>query len=126
MVVHISAGHHSGTLVNALLYHCGLPGLSVDEVPSGALQRDEEPSRASIRRSEAGYLERVTPEEGTSTKSHKGILDEDEDDTEGGGLLLSGWASMPDAAGILRPGIVHRLDKGTTGKAWHVMPLCSS
>eukprot|EP00955_Chlamydomonas_euryale_P052236 355096-Chlamydomonas_euryale.AAC.1 len=26
MVVHISAGHHSGTLVNALLHHCGLPG----------------------------------------------------------------------------------------------------
>lgn len=26
MVVHISAGHHTGTLVNALLHHCGLPG----------------------------------------------------------------------------------------------------
>ncbi|KAF5837609.1 pseudouridine synthase [Dunaliella salina] len=27
MAVHVSAGHHTGTLVNALLYHCGLPGV---------------------------------------------------------------------------------------------------
>ena len=33
MVVHISPGHTSGTLVNALLYHCGLGPL---EVPSGS------------------------------------------------------------------------------------------
>jgi hypothetical protein len=33
MVVHISPGHTSGTLVNALLHHCGLGPL---EVPSGS------------------------------------------------------------------------------------------
>jgi hypothetical protein len=33
MVVHISPGHSSGTLVNALLHHCGLGPL---QVPSGS------------------------------------------------------------------------------------------
>lgn len=30
MCVHISPGHHTGTLVNALLAHCGLPGVRID------------------------------------------------------------------------------------------------
>jgi hypothetical protein len=33
MVVHLSPGHSRGTLVNALLAHCGLPPMSV---PSGS------------------------------------------------------------------------------------------
>ena len=130
MVVHISAGHHSGTLVNALLYHCGLPGLSVDQVPSGALQKDEEAtSNSTGRRLEAGSSEMVDLGEGPSTNGHDDVVDEDEDDTEVGGLMLSGGLSASQgASGILRPGIVHRLDKGTTGKGVRhdPVPLFSS
>ena len=37
MAVHVSAGHHTGTLVNALLYHCGLPGVSAHpHAPQGS------------------------------------------------------------------------------------------
>ncbi|PSC67546.1 ribosomal large subunit pseudouridine synthase D [Micractinium conductrix] len=41
-------------------------------------------------------------------------LEGDEDDDEGGGLLLVGPAGSAGGATI-RPGIVHRLDRGTTG-----------
>ncbi|KAJ9528066.1 hypothetical protein QJQ45_005663 [Haematococcus lacustris] len=37
MPVHTSAGHHSGTLVNALLHHWGLPGILIDPSQPSAL-----------------------------------------------------------------------------------------
>ena len=35
MVVHPSPGHDRGTLVNALLHHCGLGSISAKDHPSG-------------------------------------------------------------------------------------------
>ena len=76
MVTHPSAGHASGTLVNAVLGHCDLPELVV---PTG-------------RRS---------------------IADEDEEEEKDDDDDVS---SDSDARGsMIRPGIVHRLDKGTSG-----------
>ncbi|GAX81297.1 hypothetical protein CEUSTIGMA_g8728.t1 [Chlamydomonas eustigma] len=92
MVVHISHGHYHGTLVNALLYHCGLSGLSVGDVPSGSTI---DPSSISDR-----------------IKSVDEGEDEDEDNLKNA-ASLPGLLSQPP--GILRPGIVHRLDKGTSG-----------
>jgi len=69
VVVHPSAGHASGTLVNAFLHHVSLPGAEVDSGEEEAGEGDE---------SSADFL-------GTA------------------------------AAASLRPGIVHRLDKGTSG-----------
>lgn len=80
MVTHPSAGHASGTLVNAVLGHCDLPELVV---PTG---------RASISaEGEGGDLDAEAEAEGGA-----------EDDTD-------------DDAGSIRPGIVHRLDRGTSG-----------
>jgi hypothetical protein len=36
MVVHPSPGHHQGTLVNAVLFHCGLPEISMPTVGSAS------------------------------------------------------------------------------------------
>ncbi|QDZ19874.1 pseudouridine synthase [Chloropicon primus] len=80
LVVHPAPGNHGGTLVNAVLHHCNLPGLRV------------------------------------------GGLDEGEDgEGEGNGEGASSphpyrkaelmYGSVP----VPRPGIVHRLDKGTSG-----------
>ena len=81
MVTHPSAGHASGTLVNAVLGHCELPELVV---PLG---------RKSTASSQRGGEDEEDDE------------DEDEDD------LIAG-----DSQGVtMRPGIVHRLDKGTSG-----------
>jgi RluA family pseudouridine synthase len=76
MVVHPSAGHESGTLVNAVLFHCRLPPM---RVLSGNQRAREK-------------------------------TDGDEADSS---LIFANPADFPDT--IIRPGIVHRLDKGTTG-----------
>ena len=89
LVVHPAPGHASGTLVNAVLHHCGLPGLRFGA--SGPAGASEEPGAA------AGP-----------------VLDLEDGEAAGewaGGLLPAGSSS----GGTLRPGIVHRLDKGTTG-----------
>jgi len=76
MVTHPSAGHASGTLVNAVLGHCELPELVVPTGRKSTTHRDGEDE------------------------------DEDEDEEPIGG----------DSQGVTtRPGIVHRLDKGTSG-----------
>ena len=89
-VVHPSAGHWTGTLVNALLHHCGLPPT---RVPSGSLppkglmgSESEEAMDASLHEDEDHPLPPLTPA-----------------------------AGVFGAAPTVRPGIVHRLDKGTTG-----------
>lgn len=78
MVVHPAPGHPSGTLVNALLYHCGSlpsppayhPPKHPADDPEGADPVDDEPSDGAV------------------------------------GLSIGGER---------RPGIVHRLDQGTSG-----------
>ena len=79
MVVHPSAGHQSGTLVNAVLFHCRLP-------PMRVLSGNQH------------------------TLSARAKTDGDEADSS---LIFANPADFPDT--IIRPGIVHRLDKGTTG-----------
>lgn len=95
MVMHPSPGHYSGTLVNAVLHHCGLSSYALDgtDATSGnslvgnGLLRDD-------------ALETM----------------DDEDDEDG---LLINHCSLGGRArhgrDVIRPGIVHRLDKGTTG-----------
>ena len=95
MVMHPSPGHCTGTMVNALLHHCGIvEGVSV---PSG------------------GGIESV----GTSSLPQDDDDGDDDDDDISLSRLLgtfgdTGDGSFPPTATI-RPGIVHRLDKGTTG-----------
>jgi len=79
MVVHPSAGHAGGTLVNAVLHHCALPPL---RLPPGAAAR-------------------------------AGLLPEEADAEDGDEPALPASAGL--GAATLRPGIVHRRDKGTSG-----------
>jgi len=106
MVMHPSPGHYTGTMVNALLHHCGLPPLQVDPGDSStAADRSFDDLSSSTE-------DEDDPEEdgegGTTTERKPG----------GGGGLLGG-ATTPLAVNasnpVIRPGIVHRLDKGTTG-----------
>lgn len=134
MVMHPSPGHYSGTLVNALLHHCGLPAmqLTTGEAPplslGGALN---DPSShgsgggSSSSNSESGEGE---------GEGELGSL-ESEDDDDASSLVLTlpqpapgllppslqqqglqqGQQQQQQVAATIRPGIVHRLDKGTTG-----------
>ena len=78
LVVHPSAGHESGTLVNAVLFHCELPATRV----MLGNERDTRPFQ-------------------------------EEHDRDEQTMITTGSSS--DHSGIVRPGIVHRLDKGTSG-----------
>ena len=96
MVVHPSAGHASGTLVNAVLHHCGLPPM---RVASGTA-----PPSALLPPADTG-------DDGMDGEGD----DDDDDDTEGGGSTLFLAPPHLSSGAVLRPGIVHRLDKGTSG-----------
>ncbi|KAG0565136.1 hypothetical protein KC19_8G167600 [Ceratodon purpureus] len=85
MVVHPAPGHSGGTLVNALLHHCGLPAMKYS---SGS------PPRIALE----------TPDDSEES-------DEETDEEAAGGILTT-WSGP---APVIRPGIVHRLDKGTSG-----------
>ncbi|CAG9463637.1 unnamed protein product [Pedinophyceae sp. YPF-701] len=85
MVTHPAPGNYSGTLVNALLHHLGLGGVRVEG---------------------GGRVERV--DGGRDVES-----DDDDDGCIPGGL--EGAEEGPGGEWVIRPGIVHRLDKGTTG-----------
>ncbi len=76
MVVHPAHGNYSGTLVNALLFHCGTLS-TLNEIPF--------------------------EEEGGSASEAEG---ESEEGSKGGFSGING---------VLRPGIVHRIDKDTSG-----------
>lgn len=81
MVVHPSPGHGSGTLVNAVLFHCGLPAVSLAEGDTG--------------NEDAADIE---------------VVELATDKDQGGAQMLPTAANN---TAVLRPGIVHRLDKGT-------------
>jgi tRNA pseudouridine synthase 2 len=95
MVTHPSAGHYSGTLVNALLHHCHLPAISL----------------VGEQHQQQGGLD---GEAGSALSDGDDVEEAEEGEAGGGGGLLAMGAADP-AAGIVRPGVVHRLDKGTTG-----------
>ena len=120
MVMHPSPGRFSGTLVNALLHHCGLPAVRIEDVNDH--DTNAQNSRNASRRSLSSL--------------QSGETWEDDEDDDGYGPLA---ARMPFVVGasrenssarytetnnrleksvdetVIRPGIVHRLDKGTTG-----------
>lgn len=79
MVMHPSPGHCSGTMVNALLYHCGI----TEGIP----------------------LDSSDPSVGSSLDATASV------DLEHSDVAVQ---NNPNTQSI-RPGIVHRLDKGTTG-----------
>ena len=105
MVMHPSPGHYTGTMVNALLFHCGLPAVrlsSSEDLPPPALNSLNIDFNAVTIRED----------------------DDEDDDVEDDDVLLpelimennsNNSSSSSAAAAIIRPGIVHRLDKGTTG-----------
>ncbi|GAB4822268.1 hypothetical protein N2152v2_009314 [Parachlorella kessleri] len=134
MVMHPSPGHYTGTLVNALLHHCGLPAMRLRSGQAaplslggsaglGNVQEESQPhnSSSTCGNGEAALLLDDTEDD---YGSGEGVSDDDAD----GSLLLSfvpaaaaaaaGGApssSQAPALATIRPGIVHRLDKGTTG-----------
>ncbi|KAL3691595.1 hypothetical protein R1sor_005246 [Riccia sorocarpa] len=91
MVVHPAPGHSKGTLVNALLHHCGLPAMQLVTGSSG---------------SQGGLL---VSQEGDEEED---IVDGDEEAVEFQTPRRLEWSGP---APVIRPGIVHRLDKGTSG-----------
>jgi len=78
MVVHPAHGNYTGTLVNALLYHCG----TLSTVNAESYEKDEN--------------------------------DDDEKDGDIGEDNV-GKGGFQEINGVLRPGIVHRIDKDTSG-----------
>lgn len=118
MVVHLSPGHSTGTLVNALLAHCGLPscevacGSSSSSNGSGLLSH-----AATAAGSSAGVLGGMLEDdldEGETEESEPDITNNTTDDLQNKSAYLHN-NSAGSTPGILRPGIVHRLDRGTSG-----------
>jgi 23S rRNA pseudouridine1911/1915/1917 synthase len=94
MVVHPSPGHYGGTLVNAILHRYSLPAVSI--ASEGMLevldvQFDEEDADPVLP---AAHPSNSPLEQGTG---HCKALPQNGNEA------------------VVRPGIVHRLDKGTTG-----------
>lgn len=110
MVMHPSPGHCSGTMVNALLHHCGISeGIPIadgieglDPSVGGSLM----PMFPVGKRFNAG-------DQGDNDEKNNDYNDNDDD----GDDVPLPVALAPPATGTsnIRPGIVHRLDKGTTG-----------
>lgn len=105
MVMHPSPGHYTGTLVNALLHHCGLGPMRVDPGDAAPLSLA------------------ASPDAGDDQDEHDADADADLevdfDEEDAAALVLRPAAAASSSASYLgptiRPGIVHRLDKGTTG-----------
>ena len=129
MVMHPAPGHYTGTMVNALLYHCDLPSVKLsvaDAIDTGSSSASSGGSSNSSSSIATDGLHLIDSE----------IRDEDEDDI-GVELRLgnqqppeqivagissspfqdlkAGLSSVGSDSYVIRPGIVHRLDKGTTG-----------
>eukprot|EP00899_Mesostigma_viride_P018817 jgi/Mesvir1/26937/Mv20658-RA.1 len=98
MVVHPAPGHRSGTLVNAILHHCKLPGGYEVRVTDG----EEEDSQGEM----AGPVADGSSGETLATAS---TVDGDKEDELAAATREAG--GPPN----VRPGIVHRIDKGTSG-----------
>lgn len=87
MVTHPAPGNYTGTLVNAVLHHCGLGAVQFGTVSLEGQQQ-------------------LPLEEDDD--------DDDGDDGDGDNIMQQIIPNTPTTT-IIRPGIVHRLDKGTTG-----------
>jgi len=114
MVMHPSPGHCSGTMVNALLHHCGISeGIPIADGLEGL-----DPSVGGSLMPMFPVGARLKAGEQSNTDEHineyHDAADDDDDEEEEEDTIV---AVAPRAAGTsnIRPGIVHRLDKGTTG-----------
>ena len=133
MVAHPSPGHATGTLVNALLHRFQLPALRLNAEGLAVLSVDGVPLLLLITEGSLPSVAHNNPKERlcvlvspmnttgiqtcfverTAEDAHEEEEGEDED-CRGG--LRSQWELPGSLQGhVLRPGIVHRLDKGTTG-----------
>lgn len=131
--MHPSAGHHSGTLVNALLHHCGLPPMQlaggaaaplslegvaaaaaaaaaaagVAEQPAGGGRRQQGREEGEVLEGEAVDIDILLSDDGDDDD---GDLDgEDDGDDEGPRLLLvppPGLSSPLTAAAAAAAGVV--------------------
>lgn len=88
MVVHPSPGHTSGTLVNAVLFHCGLPAVSMTDAAGG------------------------TDDEALGAQATGSCVSDDHAVLHTAAQHLEQLPTASPTAAVLRPGIVHRLDKG--------------
>jgi len=95
MVMHPSPGHCSGTMVNALLYHCELPAVKISPEGDDTLLDDEEEPLGGLHSDRfVSLLGALSSGDAEGSQEHQ--------------------ARHVDG-NVVRPGIVHRLDKGTTG-----------
>lgn len=111
MVMHPSPGHPGGTLVNAVLHHCGLPAVRLN--PQG-------PSRVGMGLT--GIVDQMTD---TREQLFADSVIDDLEDGDDGSTVAYAVISETEVDSdnnpgnnhcmTVRPGIVHRLDKGTTG-----------
>ena len=104
VVVHPGARHQSGTLVNVLLYHCGVREAAAVGNGDGEEEQDGERGEGEDD-DEDGDLEEEESTPSSSSSSSASAAANRRYRTPPS--LLSGSGT--------RPGIVHRLDKGTTG-----------
>lgn len=115
MVMHPSPGHPCGTLVNALLHHSGLPGVRLHL---------DGPTQTEGVGLTAGIVDQLVDSKnerfvGEDVDDELSLLDESRvvcaviPDAEVGSEKNGAIGSNNRM--IVRPGIVHRLDKGTTG-----------
>jgi tRNA pseudouridine synthase 2 len=101
MVMHPSPGHCSGTMVNALLYHCELPAVTISsEREESLLESDDDDDDE-------------TQHDLNSSRFVSLLGDTSSKDAEGSREKLTQFHN--NNHNVVRPGIVHRLDKGTTG-----------
>lgn len=118
LVVHPSPGHYTGTLVNALLYHCKLPSM---KVVSGNILKNEARSLSQMgfqgeeeERERRGKLWEEEEEGEEIGETEENEENEGENDEVSSKFLIP-LVNMNGPEAVIRPGIVHRLDKGTSG-----------
>jgi len=109
MVVHPSFGHRDGTLVNAVLAYLKKQGSRVQGVEGAGVRsrKSEERESGEAGRVVAGFSLRGFEEQKEILK-HAVINEQRES-------VFSNSAIRNSTSAALRPGIVHRLDKDTTG-----------
>ena len=103
VVVHPGARHQSGTLVNVLLYHCGVREATAVSSEEGRQDDDDEEEEEE----EDGDLDDDEEEEEEESASSSSSSSKNHYSRSPPPSLLTGSGT--------RPGIVHRLDKGTSG-----------
>jgi 23S rRNA pseudouridine1911/1915/1917 synthase len=100
MVVHPSFGHKEGTLVNAVLAYLGR------RAESGELRAESREQGAEEEKKSRGEEDKEKREEGRGTRDEQGKTTPNTERRT---------HNAEPAGSAIRPGIVHRLDKGTTG-----------